>query len=135
MAKSLFPKQTKWGLGLICLFILTSCTKSDGAKAEAFLFNMLSMMGLMAVEVAILIIVVMTMVLRQNDNYGPKAKVATMALFGVVAIMLLVWTSIILTDWMKSDAYQYGEGVMMVWGMYFIAIASTVAAIVYVRKE
>ena len=67
--KSLFSKQTKWGLGLICLFILTSCTKSEGAKAEAFLFNMLSMMGLMAVEVALVIIVVMTMLLRQNDNY------------------------------------------------------------------
>lgn len=135
MAKSIFPKQTKWGLGLICLFILTSCSKSEGAKAEAFLFNMLSVMGLMTVEVTLVVIVVMTMMLRQNDNYGTKAKVATLVLFGAVAIMLLAWTQVILTDWMKSSAYQYGEGVLMVWGMYFIAIASTIGAIVYVRKE
>lgn len=134
MAKSLFPKQTQWGLGLICLFILTSCTKSEGAKAEAFLFNMLSMMGLMAVEAVLVVIIVMTMLLRQNDNYGTKAKVATMVLFGAVAVMLFIWTAIILTDWMNSGAYKYGEGVLMVWGMYFIAIASSVATIVYVRK-
>lgn len=135
MAKSLFPKQSKWILGLVCLFILTSCTRQEGAKVEAFFFNLLSMIGLMSVEVLLLVIVTMTKVLTNNNNYGTTAKTVSWVLFAVVFIILFIWTNIIVTDWMHSAPYRYGEGVVMVWGMYFIAIISTVAAMFFVKNN
>ncbi|MCP4442073.1 MAG: hypothetical protein GY810_24450 [Aureispira sp.] len=116
------------------MLFLSACQNASPAikaKEEALAFMFLSSVGIGCLAIAILI----PHVISQASNNLETVSTASFFTFFPPLFILLFWAFQLATTWLSSNAYAYGEGSLVIVGLFSVAVAAFISINLQIKDK